>query len=83
MKRVAHGHEDGQPFRKDDDYRLAHLCKACRAQPGQECTGRMTARFHQPRQDAGMRHGRLDYGKAPWPEDRIKGECYSTLPGCE
>jgi hypothetical protein len=36
--------------------------------------------LHKTRQQAGANHKRRDIGNAPWPEDRIPGQRYDTLP---
>lgn len=37
-------------------------------------------RMHLARQDVGARHYWRDVGNAPWPEDRVPGCRYDTLP---
>lgn len=89
MKRVTHSHEDGEPFRPMDVYGRTPVCRVCGAGTGQPCVrkaetvpGRRGS-DHVVREDKGRRWYVRDQSAAPWPEDRIKGECYSTLPGCE
>ena len=63
-------------------YALAHRCTTCGAAPGVPCTApnKWPGVAHAARQDAGYRHYRRDVGKAPWPEDRVPGQRYDTLP---
>jgi hypothetical protein len=59
-------------------------CTVCSAQPGWHCligSPRPEQKFHTRRQDRGMTQYRNDYGKAPWPEEREPGVCYSTIVG--
>jgi hypothetical protein len=39
--------------------------------------------FHAPRVDVGQRHKGKDIGTAPWPEERIPGLRYDTLPASD
>jgi hypothetical protein len=50
------------------------------AQVGGEPETYSEAPQHGTRQDAGHRHYLRDLGKAPWPEAREPGRCYSTIP---
>lgn len=74
------------------DYVMSHRCPTCKAEPWTDCDApkknleadrlqviEPSDRQHVRRQDAGSRHYRRDFGKAPWPEDRVPGVDYSTV----
>jgi ribosomal protein S14 len=84
VKQSTHRHEDGEPFRPTERYRLAHRCERCGAPPGVRCVvaGHPNRSAHAKREEAARRHWTRDLAESPWPEEREPGACYSTLPGC-
>jgi len=78
-----------EAFRPLIDYVLARRCPTCKAPVGTYCDVRASkglitsaaSRCHAPRIDRGLVHYHRDVVKAPWPEEREPGRCYSTLPG--
>lgn len=65
-------------FDSIEDYVLSHNCPHCGAAAWTACTWDIDG-FHLARVDLGIAHRRKDIGSAPWPEDRVPGERYSSI----
>jgi len=64
-----------------DDCALSIACPTCRAARGEPCVIRSKHRhWHAPRVRRPARAHNRDLGRAPWPEDRIPGRSYSSIP---
>lgn len=82
---TTHSHPDGKSFRPAAEYETDRPCYQCCADAGVPCSRKRSTGMtgtHALRLGPAQAHERRDQGKAPWPENREPGVCYSTLTTC-
>ena len=73
--------EADHSFPHIDRYIIAHACPQCHARSGDPCVvARGRRQWHMRRVDLGIKHRVKDQETAPWPEERIVGHDYATVP---